>query len=108
MSKEIWPKDTYPRMVSGHGYILTGNATKILAKGGRKYSGPYVHLEDVFFTGIVAEENGVTRNEKFSDQFCKGYTALKTACPGNPITVHYVEKVKYYFQQYLETCYKKA
>ncbi|KAI1700824.1 galactosyltransferase domain-containing protein [Ditylenchus destructor] len=56
---EEWPKEVYPDYTSGSSYLLSDEAVKrIVATTVKVHSLP---IEDVFYTGIVAEEAKIAR-----------------------------------------------
>ncbi len=59
ISPEVYPESTYPQFVTGPSYLISGSAvSKIFAEA---MATSYIHLEDVFITGVVAEKLGIPR-----------------------------------------------
>ncbi|KAK7501947.1 hypothetical protein BaRGS_00006699 [Batillaria attramentaria] len=52
-----YPGDTYPKYVFGGGYVMTRAAAKALVAASS--STDYLHLEDVYVTGVLARRAGV-------------------------------------------------
>ena len=59
ITPEQYDAATYPPFVTGPSYLLSRSAVDLLLSGALQR--PFFHLEDVFVTGIVAEEVGVPR-----------------------------------------------
>ena len=61
VSKKEYSKKKYPAFCSGTGYLMTMQAMRRLVSASGRV--PLFKLEDVYFTGIVAERCGVPRQE---------------------------------------------
>ncbi|XP_077499689.1 beta-1,3-galactosyltransferase 5-like [Amblyomma americanum] len=59
VSGSEYPNTSYPDFLGGPAYLVSGDSVSLLARG--SCSVPFLHLEDVFLTGIVAEKVGVRR-----------------------------------------------
>ena len=57
--EHMFPGDVFPTYVGGPAYLMSRQAAVILYETALET--PFFHLEDVFVTGIVAEEVGVPR-----------------------------------------------
>ncbi|QQP53032.1 Hexosyltransferase, partial [Caligus rogercresseyi] len=88
---EAYRGSKYPPFVTGPSYLMNREAVQTLL--GSVMSLPYIHLEDVFLTGVTAEKSNVTRKnvQEFRNngtpippQFI-GCTLLRT------ITIHKVK-----------------
>ncbi|KAM7287602.1 beta-1,3-galactosyltransferase 5 [Ixodes scapularis] len=55
----MYQNATYPDFLTGPSYLLSGDSVPLLARASD--SVPYLYLEDVFLTGLVAEKAGVRR-----------------------------------------------
>ena len=55
----IGPEGYYPPMVSGPAYIMTRSTAKCLHAAAMRI--PYLHMEDVFITGMAAQLCGIPR-----------------------------------------------
>lgn len=55
----IFGEDTFPDFVTGPGYLMSGDVPRLLYEGSANVR--YLHLEDVFLTGIVAAKVNVAR-----------------------------------------------
>ena len=102
LSPQVYPAARYPTIVTGSGYILTGNTTKILANATLGYTGNYIYLEDVFFTGILANESRIEHPIQFRKYFCDRMASVK--CSHSYLTVHYVPNIKQYFEEDMKSC----
>merc|ERR1711997_1198106 len=57
ITPEQYDAASYPPFVTGPSYLVSRSAVDLLVSGALQR--PFFHLEDVFVTGIVAEEVGV-------------------------------------------------
>lgn len=55
----LYNKTYFPDFVTGVSYLMTGDCPALLYEGSQNLR--YLYLEDVFWTGIVAEKVGITR-----------------------------------------------
>jgi hypothetical protein len=60
----LYPDAHYPHYVSGNAYLITKDVIKPLIEAIDKFSGPTIHIHDVFVTGILAEKAEVKRFKK--------------------------------------------
>ncbi|CAG5108629.1 Oidioi.mRNA.OKI2018_I69.chr1.g3882.t1.cds [Oikopleura dioica] len=67
---QIYPKSTYPRYMSGGGFLTTGEFTRALAKVAREEE--KVMPFDDTFTGTLIEKIGKTENMVRSETICMG------------------------------------
>ncbi len=59
---ETYAEKFYPLYCSGSGYLMRGPVPQLLFEETRKH--PFIGIEDVFFTGIVAEGANISRISK--------------------------------------------
>lgn len=59
VSPEQFPGKQYPYFTTGPAYLFTGDSAKLLYDG--SLSQPFLRLEDVVLTGIVAQKVGIVR-----------------------------------------------
>lgn len=59
MPQAMYPLDTYPDFLSGIAYVMSMDVVPILYETALNTS--YIHLEDVFLTGICADKANITR-----------------------------------------------
>ncbi|CAN8003749.1 unnamed protein product [Ixodes hexagonus] len=59
VSRGMYRNATYPDFLTGPSYLLSGDSVPLLARASDRV--PYLYLEDVFLTGLVAEKAGVRR-----------------------------------------------
>lgn len=59
ISEVQYSGEKYPPFVTGPSYVVSAAGVSTLLQ--EAWDAPYVHLEDVFLTGIVAEQAGVPR-----------------------------------------------
>lgn len=55
----MYAKPTFPPFLSGSGYLVTSEAARCVLEESRRI--PFIHLEDVYVTGICAEACGIVR-----------------------------------------------
>ena len=55
----MWNKNTYPPFLSGAGFLVPYKALKCLATMSMNL--PFLHIDDVFITGVVAQECNIER-----------------------------------------------
>ncbi|CAN7989056.1 unnamed protein product, partial [Ixodes hexagonus] len=55
----MYPNSRFPSFLNGPAYLMSGDSPRILANGSK--SVPYLPLEDVFLTGIVADSAGLRK-----------------------------------------------
>ena len=87
-----YPGESYPDFATGPSYLVSRGALEPLVE--EALDQLYIHLEDVFLTGVVAERLGVERrnNEQFKNNAVRvparfmGCTLLHT------ITIHKVSQ----------------
>ncbi|KAL1480585.1 hypothetical protein MTO96_050906 [Rhipicephalus appendiculatus] len=75
VSSRAYRNSSYPDFLAGPAYLLSGDSVPLLARGSAGV--PYLYLEDVFLTGIVAEKVGVHR---VHDEGFLNYRKLFTPC----------------------------
>ncbi|KAL3209365.1 hypothetical protein MRX96_038233 [Rhipicephalus microplus] len=75
VSSRAYRSSSYPDFLAGPAYLLSGDSVPLLAWGSSGV--PYLYLEDVFLTGIVAEKVGVRR---VHDEGFLNYRKLFTPC----------------------------
>lgn len=75
VSARAYQNSSYPDFLAGPAYLLSGDSVPLLARGSAGV--PYLYLEDVFLTGIVAEKMGVRR---VHDDGFLNYRKLFTPC----------------------------
>ncbi|XP_077499290.1 beta-1,3-galactosyltransferase 5-like [Amblyomma americanum] len=75
VSTRAYRNASYPDFLAGPAYLLSGDSVPLLARGSSGV--PYLYLEDVFLTGIVAEKMGVRR---VHDEGFLNYRKLFTPC----------------------------
>lgn len=65
MPYEWYPHDKFPKYVCGPGYVMSADVVKKLYECAKNT--PFIHLEDVFLTGICAEKINIKpeQNELF-------------------------------------------
>ena len=62
ISPEVYPDAMYPPFVTGPSYLISRAAvSKIFDEA---MESPFIHLEDVFLTGVIAEKLGIPRRYK--------------------------------------------
>lgn len=59
ITEEQYSEATYPPFVTGPSYLVSKTAVNHLFEAALEH--PFLHLEDVFLTGIIAEQVGVPR-----------------------------------------------
>ena len=59
ITEEQYSEASYPAFVTGPSYLVSSPAVKNLFVNALEH--PFVHLEDVFLTGIIAENLGIPR-----------------------------------------------
>lgn len=59
ISESQYPEAMYPAFVTGPSYLVSKNAVIELFKAAMEH--PYIHLEDVFLTGVIAEQCDIPR-----------------------------------------------
>jgi len=59
ISEEQYSESSYPAFVTGPSYLVSKQAVTRLYEAALEH--PFLHLEDVFLTGIIAEQVGVPR-----------------------------------------------
>ncbi len=59
ITEEQYPESSYPAFVTGPSYLVSKSAVNHLFSAALDH--PFLHLEDVFITGIIAEQVGVPR-----------------------------------------------
>ncbi|KAH8271106.1 hypothetical protein KR018_011895, partial [Drosophila ironensis] len=76
VSTRHYPASTFPSFTSGPAYLLTGDIVHELYKQSLRMT--YLHLEDVYITGIVAEMLGIERvhGKQFANLRAKFQTCL--------------------------------
>ncbi len=59
ISREQHPENNYPNFVTGPSYLVSADAARALLDAA--WTQPYIPLEDVFFTGVLADRLGIAR-----------------------------------------------
>ncbi|KAH9366296.1 hypothetical protein HPB48_010289 [Haemaphysalis longicornis] len=75
VSARAYRNSSYPDFLAGPSYLLSGDCVSLLARGSSGV--PYLYLEDVFLTGIVADKMGIKR---VHDEGFLNYRKLFTPC----------------------------
>ncbi|XP_065300335.1 beta-1,3-galactosyltransferase 5-like [Dermacentor albipictus] len=57
--KSMYPRATYPDYVNGPAYLISGDSISLLLRSARLV--PYLYIEDVYITGLLADKAGVRR-----------------------------------------------
>jgi len=81
-------KNTFPNSVSGSGYLMRTEDVECLYKKGLET--PYLHLEDVFMTGLVARQCHL----KLIDLPRMKYMGVKDICKGTDqkdVLIHHIK-----------------
>ncbi|CAN7989064.1 unnamed protein product, partial [Ixodes hexagonus] len=73
--ESVFPLEKYPDFVAGPSYLMTGDSAPLLAEF--CVTVPYLYLEDVFLTGLVAEKARVRR---LSDNGLCNYRKVLIPC----------------------------
>ncbi|CAG9854127.1 unnamed protein product [Phyllotreta striolata] len=87
----------FPNFLSGTGYVMSMDVTRKLYNSAMTI--PFIHLEDVYFTGLCAQRSGITPNTLF--EFSTGYVDDNSCDINHLITMHYVtpEKMRNVYQR---------
>uniref|UniRef100_A0A914NLU9 Hexosyltransferase n=1 Tax=Meloidogyne incognita TaxID=6306 RepID=A0A914NLU9_MELIC len=84
LSKKVYPQKDFPHYMHGSGYIVTGKAITALMQHTLEVHA--VPLEDLLWSGILAERENVVRFEGGNDHFLEGTLEEKEICEyGKPI-----------------------
>ncbi|XP_065208904.1 beta-1,3-galactosyltransferase 1-like [Planococcus citri] len=70
MPKYMYPYQVYPDYLGGAGYLMSVDVAKGLYEKALKTS--YIHLEDVFVTGLCAESANIKRSYDFRFYYLEG------------------------------------
>ena len=89
----MWPDEMYPPFLSGAGFLVPYKALDCLATTSMNL--PLLHIDDVFITGVVAEECDIERID--SHDFTPGRKELKELYK-NLLVIHYADSS--YMQAY--------
>lgn len=57
--KQVYDKEFYPRYLSGAAYVMSSDVISKLFRSVLNYSGPVLHIDDLFLTGIIAKAYGI-------------------------------------------------
>ncbi|KAH8271104.1 hypothetical protein KR018_011898, partial [Drosophila ironensis] len=87
LSINEYPTNTFPNFTTGPAYLITGDIVHELYK--QSLNLLYIHLEDVYITGMVAEMLGIER--VFVKEIYNLRSILMTCFNRNQISIHMVE-----------------
>ncbi|XP_067119667.1 beta-1,3-galactosyltransferase 1-like isoform X1 [Centruroides vittatus] len=96
VSEKEYKNNFYPNFTSGPSYLFTTDSAKILFETSLEL--PYLHLEDVFMTGVVADKADIKRvaNNEFKNDHrsltFQSFNTLISAHEYSPRTLHRIWK----------------
>jgi len=61
ITERQYQQENYPDFATGPSYVIAGNSIRAIFESAMAET--YLHLEDVFITGVIAEKNGIERLE---------------------------------------------
>ncbi|TKR80051.1 hypothetical protein L596_014185 [Steinernema carpocapsae] len=76
--QEIYKPRIYPTYCSGATYLISFEATRAIVEKAAEF--PFLHIEDVFYTGILADAAGIPRVDKTGIFWWWDYTINYATC----------------------------